>query len=273
MSDDEVQHAGGLAYREAAPDPGRPPRGTLVALHGFPESSWMWRPVLAAAAHAGWRALAPDLPGSGDSPPDRPATWTRAVEAVERWRTELGLDRVVLVVHDWGGLIGLRWACDHPDAVAGLVLSDTGFFPDGRWHGMAEGLRTPGQGEQLVDALDATAFAGLLRSMSPALDDAALAEYFKGFADEERRRSVLDLYRSGQFAELEPYAPRLRALDVPALVLWGEDDPFAPVAGAHRFVAELADAELVVLPATGHFVVDDAPEAYAEAVTAFLARL
>ena len=109
--------------------------------------------------------------------------------------------------------------------------------------------------------------------MSPGLDDAALAEYFKGFADEERRRSVLDLYRSGQFAELEPYAPRLAALDVPALVLWGEDDPFAPVAGAHRFVAELADAELVVLPGTGHFVVDDAPAAYAEAVVAFLGRL
>ena len=84
---------------------------------------------------------------------------------------------------------------------------------------------------------------------------------------------MLDLYRSGQFAELEPYAPRLAALDVPALVLWGEDDPFAPVAGAHRFVAELADAELVVLPGTGHFVVDDAPAAYAEAVMAFLGRL
>ena len=58
------------------------------------------------------------------------------------------------VVHDWGGLIGLRWACEQPAAVQALVISSTGFFPDGKWHGMAKALRTPGEGEALVDGLD-----------------------------------------------------------------------------------------------------------------------
>lgn len=271
MSSAEVASAAGLAYREARPAGAE--RGTLLCLHGFPESSHMWLAVLDAAAAAGWRAVAPDLPGSGDSPPDRPHTWERAIEAVERLRVALGLGRVVLAVHDWGGLIGLRWACDHPDAVAGLVVSDTGFFPDGRWHGMAQSLRTPGQGEQLVDALDAAGFAAILRSASPGMGDAAIAEYWKGFDGEERRRSHLDLYRSGDFAKLEPYAGRLTALGVPALVLWGEDDAFAPLAGARRLVAELPGSELVVVPGTGHFVYDDAPAACAEAITGFLARV
>jgi pimeloyl-ACP methyl ester carboxylesterase len=61
-------------------------------------------------------------------------------------------------------------------------------------------------------------------------------------------------------------------LGVPALLLWGEDDPFAPVAGARRFAAELTGAELVVVPGTGHFVYDDAPEETAEALGAFLSE-
>jgi haloalkane dehalogenase len=124
----ELRRAGEIAYREAAParEGGRDP---LLCLHGFPESSHMWRAVLAAVADSGRRALAPDLPG------DPPGTWERQVEAVERFRSALGLERVALAVHDWGGLIGLRWACDHPGATSALVVSNTGFFPDGRWHG------------------------------------------------------------------------------------------------------------------------------------------
>jgi len=58
--------------------------------------------------------IAPDLAGFGDSPPDPPGTWERHVESLQRLHTALELGRVVLIVHDWGSLIGLRWACDHP---------------------------------------------------------------------------------------------------------------------------------------------------------------
>ena len=88
----------------------------MLCLHGFPETSFMWRGVIAPRADAGYRVLAPDLPGSGDSPADPPNTWERLVEAVERVRRRARpATPVVLVVHDWGGLIGLRWACEHPE--------------------------------------------------------------------------------------------------------------------------------------------------------------
>lgn len=108
-----------LAHREAGPADG--PVALLV--HGFPQSSYMWRAVTPALAGAGWRALAPDLAGFGDSPVDRPGTWEHQVEAIEGFRGEHGVDRCVPVVHDWGGLIGLRWACEHPDAVRAGVLT------------------------------------------------------------------------------------------------------------------------------------------------------
>jgi haloalkane dehalogenase len=256
-----------LHHREAG-DPGDP---AVLLVHGYPESSYMWREILPALAGAGFHALAPDLAGYGDSDADPPGTWERHVGALERFRVQQGLDDVALVVHDWGGLIGLRWACDHPDAVNALVISDTGFFADGRWHGLAEAMRTPGQGEQLVDGMTEENFAAMLNGISSIGPEAA-REYFKAFADEPRRHGQLELYRSGDFSELAPYEGRLAKLGVPTLMLWGEDDPFAPVAGAARFETEVPGSETVVITGTGHFVVDDAPDRYAEELVRFLTR-
>jgi haloalkane dehalogenase len=256
-----------LAHREAGPAEGP----VALLLHGYPESSYMWRDLMPALAAAGWRAVAPDLAGFGGSEPDPPGTWERHVEAVEGFRRELAIERCVPVVHDWGGLIGLRWACEHPDAVAALVISSTGFFPDGKWHGMATAMRTPGTGEELIEGLDRDGFAAVLRGAGGGFDDAAVDEYWKAFADDTRRRGQLELYRSGDFEKLAGY--RLADLGVPALLLWGETDEFAPLASAHRFERELPETELVVVEGAGHFVWEDAPERCAEAVTAFLGRL
>ena len=273
MAAAELRRIGGIAYREAVPD--GPPRGDAVlCLHGFPESSYMWRGLLGAiAADAGRRAVAPDLAGFGDTRPDPPGTWERQIELVARFRRELELDRVVLVVHDWGGLIGLRWACDNPGAASALVISNTGFFPDGKWHGMAQAMRTPGQGEELIAGFQRDGFGALLGSLSPGFDEEAVAEYWKAFESDEGRRGILDLYRSGDFSKLEPYAGKLAALGVPALLLWGESDPFAPVAGAYRFRREIPGAELVVVEGAGHFVFADDPERCAREATTFLNRL
>ena len=259
--------AGGLAYREAG-SPGDPP---VLLLHGYPESSYMWRDLLPAVAGAGRRAVAPDLAGFGDSEPDPPGTWERHVASIERFRTSAGLDHVTLVVHDWGGLIGLAWACEHPDAVSALVLSGTGFFSDGKWHGMAEAMRTEGTGEEIVSNLDRAGFGAMLSQSSVGISDDALDEYWKAFDGDVRRRGHLELYRSLDFEQLARYDGGLAALGGPALLLWGANDPFAPVASAERFQRELPETELVVVEDAGHFVFADAPEPCAEAVTAFLA--
>jgi haloalkane dehalogenase len=267
----EVQsrEAGAIAYREATPaeDAGLDP---LLCVHGFPESSHMWTAVLAAVADSGRRAVALDLPGFGDSAPDPPGTWERQVEAVERFRRELGLERVALAVHDWGGLIGLRWACDNPGAVSAIVASNTGFFADGKWHGMADAMRTPGQGEEFVAGFERDAFGELMRSQSPGFDDEAIASYWKAFESDAGRQGILDLYRSGDFPKLEPYSGKLAALEVPFLALWGGDDAFAPVAGAYRFQKEVPGAEVVVIEGAGHFVYADEPERCAREIVAFL---
>lgn len=264
-----LKRAGGIAYREAETSPVSD-RLPVLCIHGWPQSSYMWRHLLPALASAGRRALAPDLPGFGDSPPDPPGTFERHVETVERFRRQVGLDRFVLVVHDTGGLIGLRWACDHPDAVAGLVISNTGFFPGHEWIEIAKTMRTPIQGEALVDSLSREGFATLLEEASGAFDKRALDEYWKAFSTAGCRRGMLELYRSFDDDELEPYQSKLAALEVPALILWGQQDEYVPLDYASRFAGEIPGSKLVLLEGVRHFLFEDEPQRCAQEVIDFL---
>jgi haloalkane dehalogenase len=217
--------------------------------------------------------VAPDLPGFGDSPADLPGTWERQVEHLERFRRAAGIERTALLVHDWGGLIGLRWACDHPEAVNALVLTDTGFFPDGKWHGIAKSLKTEGEGEQVVENMTRDLFAMAVRQVSPMVPDEAIDEYYKAYADPARRQSQLDLYRSGDFSKLKAYDGKLGALGVPTLIVWGAKDQFAPVRGGYRFQKQIPGASMVVLEDAGHFLMEDQPDRVNREISAFLAGI
>ena len=257
-----------LAFREAG-DSGAP---VALLLHGYPNSSYLFRNVLPAVAEAGWRGVAPDLPGFGDTPLDgRSGTWEEHVEAIGEFVDAESLGPVALVVHDWGGLIGLRWAVQHPEAVKALVLMGTGFFPDGKWHGLARAMRTPGELDGLFETMTREAFGDVMRQVEPHASDEAVEEYWKGFSTPEQRRAHLTLYRSGDFEKLAPYEGALGQLGVPTLVLWGGQDSYAPVGGAHRFVKEIPDAQLVVLEAAGHFLMEDDSERVASEIGKFLA--
>jgi haloalkane dehalogenase len=264
-----LKRAGETAYREA--EPTQPSdRVPVLCLHGWPQSSYMWRHLLTALAAVGRRALAPDLAGFGDSPPDPPGTWERHVDAVERFRREVALDRVVLAVHDTGGAIGLRWACDYPDAIAGLVITNTGFFPDVDWTGIATAMRTPGQGEALVDSLSRDGLGTLLEAASSGIDERAADEYWKAFSTAAGRRGMLELYRSFDLHELEPYQERLAGLGVPTLILWGEQDEYLPRDYASRFASQIPGAKLVLLNEARHFLFEDEPQRCADELIDFL---
>ncbi len=260
MSTAQIKRAGGVAYREATP--GGPARGpAVVAVHGFPESSRMWMALLDAAAARGYRGLAPDLYALGDSDDSfGPATFENSLARFTQWMDVVGNGPVALVVHDWGGFVGLAWACDHPDRVAALVISDAGFFADGKWHGIAQAMRSE-QGEELVGRLERDGFAGMLNAGGAVFSEAEIDAYWAPFADDGRgQRATLEFYRSMDFEKLAPWQGKLGALGVPTLLLWGAEDPFAPLAGAHRFEREIPGAKLVAIEGAGHFVFDEQRE-------------
>ena len=185
----------------------------MLLVHGYPESSYMWRDALPALAAAGWRALAPDLPGYGDSEPGprrpRGSATSRRSSASS---SELELGPVALVTHDWGVTIGLRWACDHPGAASALVISDGGFFSDRRWHDLANVMRTPGEGEQLIRAYTREGFDAAMRAVSSGMSEEAIDEYWKAFADDTRRLGAARALPLRRVREARPLrGPRRRA--------------------------------------------------------------
>src|SRR3954454_24241300 len=231
----------------------------------------MWTPVLERLGAAGIRAVAPDLPGFGDSPPDPPGTWARHVEAVERLRAAIGLERVALGGHDWGLVIALRWAAQHRDAVRALVLSNGGAaMVEGRWHPVAEDMRSPGEGEAFMGYLSRSLFDAGFRQVSAGMTDAARDEYWKSVSDGHRRHAVLDLYRSADGEELVQYVDEPARLGVPTLVVWGANDDLAPMSIARRYHEHTPGSRLVVLDHARHALFDDAPEAACAAITDFL---
>jgi haloalkane dehalogenase len=232
----------------------------------------MWEPMVAALAGSGRRCVAPDLYGLGDSGADAPTTFEGVLEAFTTFMDELDLGPVAIVVHDWGGFVGLAWACDHPDRVSALVISDTGFFSDGKWHGPAEAVRGP-DGEAFIEAINREGFAALLASFGDAFDDEDVTAYWAPFEDDGRgQRATLGFYRSMDFEKLEPWQGKLAEIGAPALLLWGSDDLFAPLAGAKRLQGEIPGSKLVALEGVGHFVFDEAVERSVEEVRAFLAE-
>jgi len=231
----------------------------------------MWEPLMAPLSAAGRRCIAPDLYGFGDSTDDGPATFETNLSALTAFHQELDLGTVALIVHDWGGFVGLAWACEHPESVEALVISDTGFFADGKWHGMAEAIRGP-DGGAFAEAMNREAFEAMMRSQSSGFGDEEIAAYWEPFESGRGRRSMLEFYRSMDFEKLTPYQGRLASLGAPTLLLWGETDEFAPVAGAKRMQREVPGAELVVIEGAGHFVYDDEPQRCAAEVQRFLSR-
>ena len=264
---------GEVAYREELPPAGGDDAPAVLFVHGYPQSSYMWTDLLPAIAAAGRRAIAPDMPGFGHSPPIRSSTWDRQVGELERFRQGLGLERLMLVVHDWGGLIGLRWACEHPDALRGLVISCTHFFPDIEFHSLARTLRAEGEGERLVSHMTPERLEANLAQLSEGIGPDAVEEYFKAYKDEDRRRAQLELWRSFEPEQLVPLQAPFAGLDVPSLIFWGERDEFATVEIAHRFHRALPRSKLCIVPGAGHFVFEDEPERAAREITTFLSEL
>lgn len=225
----------------------------VLYLHGFPTSGYLWRDVMKEVA-GGYRTLAPDFPGFGRSPLlEGPHTWEALVEWVDHFVEGKQIAPVHLAVHDWGGLIGLPWACLHPEKVQTLLITDTSFRSKDRWHGLAEQWRTPGVGEEFMDSMTEEGFSTLLAT-GGATDPDAVAEYWKGLETTERRAAKLDMYRSLEFEMFAPLEEKLP--DVAAgrvRIIWGENDPFVPPKVGLR-LGERLDAEVTVLEGAGHFV-------------------
>jgi pimeloyl-ACP methyl ester carboxylesterase len=184
------------------------------------------------------------------------------------------VDRAHLVLHDFGGPWGLRWAVEHAERFASAVLICTGALPGYRWHALARLWRTPLAGELFMATTTRPGFRLLLRRGQPyPLPRAFVDRMYRDF-DRATRRAVLELYRS--VAEVgaagDELAAALQPLDRPALVIWGRHDPYLPAEHAARQRAAFPHADIRILDAAGHWPFIDRTPEVADALDRHLAR-
>jgi len=249
----------------------------VVCVHGNPGSADDWEGLIAAAAATGRRALSLDLPDFGETV--APDGFEHSVLGYATWLgealTELGVERAHLVLHDFGGPIGLVWVAMNPDALASITLIDTGILPGYRWHRLARIWRTPVVGEIFQATATRGAFRMLLNRNEPRGLPRDFVEAMYDHYDRRTRKAVLALYRDTD--DPGSAAPELTKLlaprDIPALVIWGEEDAYLPSSYAERQREAFPSADVHMLPASGHWPFADAPETVERLLSQFLADL
>jgi haloalkane dehalogenase len=276
VSDDE-----GGRLRMAWVEDGPADADPVLMLHGEPSWSFLYRRMMPILAAAGHRVICPDLVGFGRS--DKPIrrddhTYARHVEWVRALVFDvLGLTRVTLVGQDWGGLIGLRLAAEHPDRFAHLVVANTGLptgdipMPDIWWQ-----FR---QAIQSVPALDVGRFvqAGCQRPMS----DDVRAGYDAPFPDDSYSAGPRAMPGLVPTAPDDPAAAANRAAwaflcssATPMLVAFSDGDPITGRMGP-IFQREMRGAQGYdhpVIHGAGHFLQEDAGEELAKHIVDFLVK-
>ena len=279
----KVRVAGGeheLSYVESGE--GEP----VLLLHGNPTWSFLYRDVIPALGGS-VRAIAPDFLGFGRSDKlERSEDYTleNHLSALEQLVSALGLEKITLVVHDWAGPIGLSYAVDHPEKIRRLVIMNTWAFAPRAHNKVPQPLKTFRRrvlGELLVLGLDAfVRFAlpyGVVHRKERMTKD-VMAAYRAPFPTWRSRWPVLAFPRGIPLSESDPAHVRmkktdegLRALDQPALLIWGAKDPVFPPRVMAKFKERLKNVQReLVFDDASHFLQEDRPREIGEAIRAFV---
>jgi len=271
-----------LFYREA----GNAAAPTVVLLHGFPTSSFMFRdlvPVLADRYHV----IAPDHLGFGlsDAPPveDFDYTFDALTQLTEGLLSGLGVDRYAIYVQDYGAPIGWRLALRNPSAITAIISQNGNAYDVGFVEDFWKGVRT----YQLQPTAENEAPLRQFLTL-----EATRWQYVTGVPDEtlinpeawhhdyallsRPGNDAIQLALFRDYATNSPMYPRVheyfRSSRVPLLAVWGRGDEIFGPAGAQAFADDLPDAEIHLLEG-GHFLLESALDEVAGLADAFLARV
>jgi len=246
---------GEIAYADLGEGP------PVLLLHGFPTSSFLWRREAWLLAQR-MRVIAPDLVGYGRSGKPKDADLFEQAQAgyVRELLAHLAIEQLAVVGHDLGGAIAQMLALDRGGpAVDAMVLIDSACFD--AWP--IEGVRmlqaaTPDQETKdfVESVIRLTLELGIAHH--ERIDEPTLGAYLDPWTEDPGTffRAVRAISGRG----LAGREPELAALDIPAFVIWGEEDPFLDAALGERLGEAIPGSTVALLPGCSHFVNEDAPQ-------------
>jgi haloalkane dehalogenase len=245
------------------------PRGdeAVLMLHGNPTWSFYYRDLVRELSGR-MRCVVPDHIGMGlsDQPEDYDYRLATRIADVEALVAGLGLRRVHLVVHDWGGAIGFGWAARHPELVGRIVILNTAAFPADRLAARIALCRVPGLGPVLVRGLNAFAAGAAVMAMHRRrLTPAERAGYLWPYDSWAHRVAVSAFIQDIPMETGHPSRATLEALaarlpewsDRVGLILWGGRDFCFNDYFLSRWRELYPQAECVRYADAGHYVLED----------------
>ena len=251
----------------------------VLLLHGEPTWAFLYRKIIPVLTPSSARAVAPDYFGFGRS--DKPTriedySYDFHYGSIERLALELDLRETTIVVQDWGGPIGLRFAVEHPDRVARLVILNTGIgagrAPSEEWLRFRAFMRRVGT--DLVP--------GQLIAISAVneLAGEVVEGYNAPFPTPESKAGVLAFPEQVPTELDHPNAPKMLEIraalerwEKPALVLFSDSDPIFSTAAAERMASRIPGAgPAEIVAGAGHFLQEEKGEEIAARIVRFLAE-
>ncbi len=259
----------------------------VLMVHGNPSWSFYFRDLI-SQLRSSHRVIAPDHIGCGrsDKPTDDHYDYTLSsrVADLARLVDSLGLRDITLVVHDWGGMIGMAWAAQHPDRIAKLVVMNTAAFPLPAGNALPVSLalaRAPGVGALLVRGANAFSrgavrYCVTRRPMSPAV----AAGYLEPYDSWAHRIAVHRFVQDIPLEESDRAYPIMKATgealttlaDKPMLICWGLKDFVFGQQFLDEWVRRFPNAEVRCFEDCGHYVLEDASEEIVPLVHEFIDR-
>jgi haloalkane dehalogenase len=250
----------------------------VVMFHGEPTWSFLWRKVLPPVRDAGYRVILPDLVGFGRSDKPTDVGWYSYDGHVEYASTlfeDLDLRDSTIVVHDWGGAIGLRIAIEQPERVGRMVLMDTGLFTGHQR--MTDAWK---MFRDFVERTEDIPISLLVRrACKTDPGDEIAAAYDAPFPEPRAKHGprafplMLPTEPSAPGAEAgQRVLAALKEDTRPKLFLWADSDPIIPLKTGHRF-AEVCSTEIDhVIPDASHFLQEDQGELIGRHIAEWLAQ-
>lgn len=241
----------------------------ILCVHGNPTWGFYWREVVRAFSPS-HRVVVPDHLGCGrsDKPQDWPYRLAGHIENLEALVLHLDLHDITLVVHDWGGAIGLGVAGRHPERFRALVLTNTGAFPAPTIPLRISVCRIPGLGALGVRGMNGFALAATLMATEKGLPADARAGLLAPYDSWAHRIATLRFVEDIPMSPGHPSWDTLTAVDrglsglksKPTAIAWGERDWCFTPWFREEFMRRFPHATVDRVHAAGHYLMEDAPE-------------
>lgn len=259
----------------------------ILFLHGNPTSSYLWRNVIPHLKDSG-RCIAPDLIGMGRSDkPNLPYRFSDHVRYIDGFIEALGLENIVLVIHDWGSALGFHYAHRHPDNVRALVFMEAIIRPmkfadmPGGFRLAFQMFRTPLVGELLSQYLNVFVTQLLPNAIDRDLTTEEMARYREPFPTPASRKPVMQWPREipfdGKPADnheiVAAYDAWLQKTEIPKLLFHADPGGLIPAELAQWCEANYPNLTRVELGAGIHYVQEDHPHTIGQRTAKWLAGL